>query len=266
MNFKWESCTPYVQSLVSTLQDEITKIINDNLLGFYLHGSLAMGGFNPKSSDIDILVLMEETITVDMKRQLAALLLKYSNSPYPIEISFLSEAQLKNWVHPCPFDFHYSEFWRERYEDDLLEDTYIYLNEDINTDADLAAHITILHEKGICLTGKPVHKVFPSIPRDDYISSIMSDFSDCLENIEVDPIYCILNLIRVFWYLKEGEISSKLEAGQWGLKALPQEYRTTIKKATDSYSSGNLHYQFKQGELAAVRNYISKNVQKLLPL
>ncbi|MEK3953803.1 MepB family protein [Psychrobacillus sp. FSL K6-1464] len=32
--------------------------------------------------------------------------------------------QLKNWRHPCSLDFHYSEFWRGKYQDDLSRDTY----------------------------------------------------------------------------------------------------------------------------------------------
>ena len=32
------------------------ETIGENLLGVYLHGSAAMGCFNPKSSDLDLLV------------------------------------------------------------------------------------------------------------------------------------------------------------------------------------------------------------------
>ncbi|WP_236560920.1 aminoglycoside adenylyltransferase domain-containing protein [Pontibacillus sp. HMF3514] len=253
-----------MKEFIFNLQKEITKIINDDLVGFYIHGSLAMGGFNPNSSDIDVLVVTENSITVQTKRELAKLFVKHSNSPYPVEISFLNKDQLKDWKHPCPFDFHYSEFWRERYEKDLLRETHIYLNGEINTDPDLAAHITLTNNKGICIVGKPIVEAFPLIPRTDYISSILGDFKDCIENIEEDPIYCTLNLIRVFWYLKEGVICSKQEAGNWGISTFPEEFSITVKKVAECYAGHKHTYDLEKDDLVLLGNYISDNVQNLL--
>ena len=38
------------------------KILGDNLIGIYLHGSAVMGCYNEKKSDIDLLVVVKETI------------------------------------------------------------------------------------------------------------------------------------------------------------------------------------------------------------
>ncbi|MCA1054236.1 DUF4111 domain-containing protein [Rossellomorea aquimaris] len=264
MSYKWRTCPTEIKNFISHIHKEITKIINDDLVGFYLHGSLAMGGFNPDSSDLDLLAVTNQSLTVQKKRELAAFFLKTSNSPYPIEISYLNREQLKNWQHPCPFDFHYSEFWRERYVNDLLKGTYEFLNEEINTDPDLAAHFTILNKRGICVAGEPIVDVFPTVPRSDYISSIMGDFKDCLRCIEEDPVYCVLNVIRVYWYLKEGVISSKEEAGNWGLVTLPQEFNTTVSKVVGSYTSQNDAYEFTDEELIRLRDYIADCVEGLL--
>lgn len=264
MGYHWKSCPPDLRVFIFNLQKGITEIINDDFVGFYLHGSLAMGGFNPNSSDIDVLVVTNKSITVETKRKLAQFILNCSNSPFPVEISFLNKEQLKSWQHPCPFDFHYSEFWRKQYEDDLLMCTYKFINEDINTDTDLAAHITITNYRGVCVEGEPIDEVFPSVPRSDYILSILSDFQDCLENIEAEPVYCSLNLIRVFWFLKQGVISSKQEAGNWGLETLPPEFKITISKIVDCYSKKKGTNKFEKDELLLLKNYISDNVQKLL--
>jgi hypothetical protein len=71
-------------------------------------------------------------------------------------------------------------------------------------------------------------------------------------------------LIRVFWYLKEGVISSKQEAGNWGSLTLPNEMGITIKKVTDDYANQKGTNKFEKNELLLLRNYISDNVQKLL--
>lgn len=264
MGYVWKTCPSEVKDFVFHLNKSMKEIIKDNYLGFYIHGSLAMGGFNPKSSDVDVLVITHQSLEVEDKRKVAWFLLNYSNSPYPIEISFLNTDQLRHWQHPSAFDFHYSEFWRERYENDLLNGTYQYINADIHSDGDLAAHLTITYQRGVCVEGKPIKEVFPLVPRADYISSILGDYHDCLKNIEKDPIYCSLNLIRVFWYLKEGVVSSKQEAGNWGLKTFPKDVRITIRKVVNSYKNGNGTNTFEKDELVSLRNYISDKVQKLL--
>lgn len=264
MNDNWITCPSDVKRLVLLLQNRIKEILNEDRLGLYIHGSLAMGGFNPKSSDIDILVVIERAMHVSEKRELAQLFLKYSSNPFPIEISFLHTERLKNWKHPCPFDFHYSEFWRERYERDLVNGTYNYIHEDIDTDSDLAAHIKIMKHRGICVEGAPIAEVFPDIPISDYISSILGDYQDCLENVEEDPIYCALNLIRVYWYLKEGIISSKQEAGNWAMNTFPEELTYTVRKVTDTYNTSSDRYLFNRSELQSLKLFISRNVEKLL--
>lgn len=85
-----------------------------------------------------------------------------------------------------------------------------------------------------------------------------------MENIEEDPIYCSLNLIRVYWYLKEEVISSKIEAGYWGLKNLPKELGSTVRKVIESYVGEKTADFFNREELTSLRNYISKRVQELL--
>src|SRR5690606_14807874 len=109
MSYSWENCTPEIKEFVLTLQGEIKEVCNRNIIGIYLHGSLAMGGFNPNKSDIDILVVTKEPVFEKTKRRLAQLFLTRSNSPFPIEVSFMNISVLQNWQHPCPYDFHYSE-------------------------------------------------------------------------------------------------------------------------------------------------------------
>ena len=135
MGYDWETCPSNIKEFIYELNSGIKKIMGENVVGFYIHGSLAMGGFNPDMSDIDVLVVTEKTSNIDTKRMLAPFLLDHSNSPFPVEISFLSKEQLKNWRHPSPYDFHYSEFWKERYQNDLLKGTYKYLNVHFNKDA-----------------------------------------------------------------------------------------------------------------------------------
>jgi hypothetical protein len=82
-----------------------------------------------------------------------------------------------------------------------------------------------------------------------------------LENIEKDPIYCVLNLIRVHWFVKEGVISSKQEAGEYGLLSFPKEFKETFGKVTESYQGRHLS-DFNKEELRKLRDYIKSEIAK----
>ncbi|MFL9708841.1 hypothetical protein, partial [Aeromonas veronii] len=78
---------------------------------------MAMGGFHLKHSDIDIIVLTKKPASNEQKEKLAHYLKGASGQPFPIELSILTTKQVENWTHPSPFDFHYSEYWRSRFQE-----------------------------------------------------------------------------------------------------------------------------------------------------
>src|SRR5690242_19376551 len=117
--YSWATCPAGVRSQIERLLAITQDALQDNLTGVYLHGSLAMGCFNPERSDLDLLVITSEPMSVETKRALVEALLRLSGNPTPIEISFLSAADLMPWRYPTPFDLHYSEDWRSRCEQAL---------------------------------------------------------------------------------------------------------------------------------------------------
>lgn len=59
--------TPEVNEILGKLKFEVKEILDEQFIGMYIHGSLALGDFNPESSDIDFIVvtvgeLQERTI------------------------------------------------------------------------------------------------------------------------------------------------------------------------------------------------------------
>ena len=52
----WPTLWPQVNRVVEGLQDGLGDALGDQLVGLYLSGPLAQGGFHPPSSDLDVLV------------------------------------------------------------------------------------------------------------------------------------------------------------------------------------------------------------------
>lgn len=234
--YSWDDSPQPVRRRVEELTRRLREILGENFLGIYLHGSLAMGCFNPSRSDLDVLVVTQDPMAAGTKRRCVELLLRVSKAPAPTEVSFLVHEDLHPWHYPPAFDLHYSEMWRGEYENDL--ETGAWQQWSVGprrTDVDLAAHITHLRDRGIVLLGPPIADVFPAVPPDDYLASILSDYESIRADIKRNPVYGVLNMIRVYRYLIEGKLSSKAEAGAWARTVLPPQERPVVEAALAEY-------------------------------
>lgn len=263
--YSWATCPPATRSQIAILMAEIQGILGEAMVGVYLHGSLAMGCFNPARSDLDVLVVTARPMTLEEKRASAELLLRLSFNPHPIEISFLSQDDLSPWRHPTPFQLHYSEDWRERLARQLADGSWRQWSDTHPTDADLAAHITVTRARGICLVGRPIAEVLPAVPPADYRASILLDVEDFTAGRiapVANPVYFVLNACRVLAYLHAGHIFSKEEGGSWALAHLPEEFHRLIGQALEAYQEIE-QAPVDQLVLGAFAEYVKRQLERL---
>lgn len=221
--------------------DNITKrfveqsqtILEDNLVGIYLHGSAAMGCFNQKRSDIDLIVVVNTDIPNEIKLQymdMALELNKYGPKK-GLEFSIVKKEVCNPFVYPTPFALHYSNAHLEWYETNPFD----YIDKMNGTDRDLASHFTIIYHRGKCLFGKPIQDVLDKVSGEFYFDSIWCDVKDAEEKIMESPVDIILNLCRVLAYRKDGLILSKQEGAEWGLDNVPERFHPMILQARNEY-------------------------------
>lgn len=223
------------QGLLDKLVEYSCHIFENNLVGIYLHGSMAMGCFNGIKSDIDILVVVENAIT-DLQKKMFMDVIVALNDKAPakgIEMSLVKSEYCKNFIYPTPYDLHFSTMHLNWYKSNSKD----YIEKMNGTDQDLAAHFVITKNRGIVLYGKAISEVFGEIPSEAYLDSIKSDIMDSQDQVIDNPIYIILNLCRVLAYVKDGLVLSKKEGGEWGIKNIDGIYQGLIKDALVCYSS-----------------------------
>ena len=225
-----------VKNMTTRFANRTADILKGKLAGVYLHGSAAMGCWQPKKSDLDFLVVTNENLTDAEKREYMDMILELdADGPAKgIEMSIVTRDVCDPFVYPTPFILHYSRMHTAWYRRDPED----YIRKMNGTDRDLAAHITVIRDRGIRLYGLPVSEVFGEVPEDDYVDSILGDVSGAENEITDNPLYMILNLTRVLGYLREKKILSKKEGGTWGLEQLPERYRPLVRSALDEYESG----------------------------
>ena len=248
-----------IKEILDEVISSYCDILQNNLVGIYLHGSIAMNCYNPLSSDIDFLVVVKEKLSFFEMRKLIDVLLKLSEKgrKRSFEMSVLLEDDTKKFKYPTPFLLHYSDYHKERYLNQL---DYMCGNLE---DTDLAAHIVILRERGICLIGKPINEVFQEVPKKYYIDSIRQDIISSREEIIDKPIYFILNLCRVLCYLQEGKICSKKEGGEWACFNLPSEYLNIIQSALNTYNDVHTPFEVHSKILVDFADFMIKGIEDL---
>ena len=155
--------------------------------------------------------------------------------PCPLDIRFLVQQDLFPFQQPLLCDLHYSEIWRENYQQELRTGTWKHWNGKAQRDPDLAVHLTVLHRYGICLYGKPIAEALPPVPERDFRDAIIKDVQVAQGEPLYDPISFVLNACRACAYLHDGTILSKDAGGVWGLAHLPEQYHPLIQQALALY-------------------------------
>jgi predicted nucleotidyltransferase len=243
-----------VRSQLDGLVSGLTRILDGDLVGVYLHGSLVLGCFNPQQSDVDVIAVTKRSLTEEHRRLLGEVALGSSGPyerprryPYPLELSVLTEAQLRPWRYPTRFDFHYGESQRERFDAGEFQRAF-------PADHDFAAHITLLRKAGIALSGPAIADVFPAVPEADFADALMRDLAWSRQ--ERLGLYAVLSASRVWATLAEGELHSKLSGSLWALDRAPEVFRPLIRRAVAVYSGEAEAAEFDLGRVAAYIDYV----------
>ena len=138
--------------VAEALVQKCREIFEKELSGVYLHGSMAMGCFNPEKSDIDVIVVIKSDASDFRKLRFMEEIVELNAKAPPkgIEISIVKEQYCKPFVYPTPYELHFSPGHLERYR----RSPEAYVREMKGTDKDLAAHFTVINNYGRVLWGK----------------------------------------------------------------------------------------------------------------
>ena len=223
-----------LEDILYILTDNTQAIFKEALVGVYLHGSAAMDCFNIDKSDIDLIIVVTDDIDALMKKAFMDKVVELNTQAPPkgIELSVVKQSVCKPFIYPTPFELHFSPMHLNWYKCNPDE----YIEKMKGEDKDLAAHFTIIKQRGKCLAGLPISDVFGPVPKEAYMDSIWEDICEAENEIADDTMYLILNLARVLAYKKEGIVLSKKEGGEWALKKLPAKFHLLISKALTDYS------------------------------
>lgn len=176
------------------------------LLGTYVHGSAALGGFVPRRSDVDVLIVVdaEPDDTTGLGEHLIA-----AASPCPgrgVELSVVTSEQAGAATAPWPYVLH------------LTTDpaaAKLVIGSTVEGDPDLLMHFAVVRAAGVAITGPEPADVFAEPERVAVLEYLAAELEWATTTEGGTEAYAVLNACRAWQYLETGELVSKMTGGAW---------------------------------------------------
>lgn len=224
--------TPYpeVDTVIEPLLAGIKEILGQDLVGVYIFGSLAAGGFD-RESDVDLLVATRVDLSDPQFEQLKSLHQRIAGidswCAAQLEVTYVPLSALRRYN---PGDDVHATL--ERGQGQLLER--------MRHDTDGMVHRHTLREKGITLFGPLPQELIDPVTPEDLRAAMRPVLDGWLAHLHEAPeqvgsrghhAYIVLTVCRVLYTLATGAVTSKPEAAQWAKTALDPRWAPLIDRA-----------------------------------
>jgi len=181
------------------------------LVAAYLHGSSALGGWVAERSDVDVLFVAADDLAPAAIAPVGELLVA-SSAACPgrgLECSLVTAGPAANPSPPWPFVLHVASDLGGEHAPRL------YLGAERPGDPDLLMHYAVCREAGIALAGPPPRQVIGPVDRQVILGYLADELAWGLTHAPEN--YAVLNACRALVYLADGQIVSKVAAGEMAL-------------------------------------------------
>ena len=216
-----------VNEAVYALRDGARKVLSDYYTGMYLYGSLALGDFYPKRSDLDPLIVTSGELPDNviselevMHRRLYRSGLEWAKKMSGIYIP-LEDLRVYSLTGPKNPMFN--------------RDSYLVDRPDI----DWVFHRHILYKCGVVIEGPPVRDIIDPIPPEQLKEAafiflrdwVLLTYDDEIFQGEGHQAYFVLTVCRCLYTFKNGDVTTKRKSAEWALENVDSKWSYLIRQA-----------------------------------
>lgn len=201
------SIDPRLERAARTLADDLGLAADGSLVGVCVHGSAVLGDFIPGSSDLDVLVVVEDDVTDALLERITDALA--SDRPMPasgLEASVVGRSAAVSPAPPWPFFVHVTT---------APGSGKVVSGRNQRGDQDLILHYAVARERGWSATAPPPAELFGALPTSIVLEQIADELRWAASNASAS--YAVLNACRALRFSLERRICSKSEGGEWAL-------------------------------------------------
>jgi len=211
--------------LLSRVQDELAELF----VGLYLHGSLAIGGFDPLRSDIDFLVVTASELPADVLPVLAGMHARLSASGSAwatrLEGSYISQEELRR------YDAARADHPALRVDGSFDVDHHGY---------DWVIQRHVIRERGITLCGPPTSSLIDPLRPEELRRAAAATLREWWAPMLEDAVrlhrreyqaYAVTTMCRALYTLHHGDVVSKPDAARWAQGEVAEQEAELISEA-----------------------------------
>ena len=174
------------------------------LVGAYLHGSAALGGWTPSRSDVDVLLIADEPCAGDAALIGQSLLSHAGHCPgRGLEVSVVSVAQARRPLAPWPFVLHMNT---------AADPSIVVSGDGVPGDPDLLMHYVTCRSAGWRLRGAEPKVLIGTVDDSVVLAYLADELGWGL--LHATEAYAVLNACRALVFLQDRLIVSKVEGGR----------------------------------------------------
>ncbi|NOV04592.1 aminoglycoside adenylyltransferase domain-containing protein [Paenibacillus planticolens] len=207
----------------------VKDVLARDVVGVYVHGSLALGDFNPETSDVDFLVVTRQELLAERLPALDRLHAELRNQGFKwavnMEGSYISRASLRR------YDPHKCRHPALRCDGSFGVDGHA---------SDWIIQRAIIREHGIILSGPPptglIDPVEPAGLKKAAQGILKEWWAPLLEDASrlatsEYQAYAVLTMCRCLYTIEKGLVASKPAAAMWMINTRGNEWETLIRQA-----------------------------------
>jgi Domain of unknown function (DUF4111) len=203
---------PALDAYLGKVAAGLTRLLGPGLVGLYLHGSAALGGWSAERSDVDLLGVVARPLDQRVKRVVAARLLHPAlacPAERGLELSLVTAAVAADPPPRPPFELHVTTAPPEPASN---------LGGLGAGDPDLLLYFAVCRRSGLAVTGAAPERVFAEPPRGRLLERAAAELRWALRHGSF--AYRVLNACRAWRLLEDGALCSKVDAGRWARRRL----------------------------------------------
>ena len=197
---------PVLDAYPAAVAAGLTRVLGPALVGLYLHGSGALGGWSAERSDVDLLGVVARPLGQRAKQELAARLHHPSlagPAARGLELSLVTAAAAADPPRRPPFELHVATGPAPR----------THLGGAGAADPDLLLHFAVCRRAGVAVAGPGPVEVFADPPRAWLLDRAVAELRWAVRHGSF--AYRVLTACRTWRYLEDDVLSSKVDAGRW---------------------------------------------------
>jgi predicted nucleotidyltransferase len=219
---------PDVNRVLRDLHRRIRDILDEQFIGMYLYGSLAMGDFEPSRSDIDFVVVTDNHLPVPIIEELESMHMdlarKGSKWEQKLEGAYVPKAIIRRHApeHPPVPTINEGSFYMAPLGSDWVLQRYV------------------LREIGSGVDGPSLRRLIDPVGPGDLRAAILEVIDQWWEPMLADPSrlqdpgyqpFAVLSMCRSLYTMRKGELATKSTAARWAIASLPAEWSSLIEHA-----------------------------------